>query len=212
MTIATATDFPSIKKVLDQRKGLNFMEARALAASMGSRLARSAEFDVYFSKVPPGEPLTLSNNAWTETIAAYPKPKKPFGDSVEWTDDRTGIRYTIDTSAFKGQKQIAIAFEGCDIVQDGSTLVFVPLSQPSIIEPFPQECGFYAAGMLLPFDDGSERSPASPGTKHLTRDNNGEWVGPVVRSYSRIRTPDNLDNDIYLIFRPSLNLGVFVKG
>ena len=204
----------TIRKVREQKDGLTFAEARALAASMGCRLARSAEFDDLFSRSPSGAPLTLSNNAWTETIAAYPRPKKPFGDGVDWKDHRTGMRYHMDTHEFKGQKGIAIAFEGCEIVMDKGTMVFVPILEPSVVAPFPQDCGFYPihAGVLLPSDDAGDRPPSSPDMRHLTRDNNGEWVGPVVRSYSRIRIPDNLDNDLYLIFRPSMNLGVFVKG
>jgi hypothetical protein len=202
-----------ITKVADQRNGLTFFQARKLADSVGRRLARNSEFDTFFS-LYQGPPLTLSNNAWTETIVAYPPPKKALGDSVEWTDHRTGTRYYLDTKDFKGQKRVALVFEGCDMNADGGTMVFSPKSGVVVVESFPQESGFYARhGQTgLPFDDGTSRRPGYSDTRHLSRDNNRQWVGPLVRSYSRITRPDNLDHDIYAHFRPSLNFGVFFAG
>jgi hypothetical protein len=202
----------AIRKIRDQKDGLSFREAHALAGTLGSRLARSSEFDRFFSEVPAAGPLTLSNNSWTETIVAYQHPRVPFGESLEWADAQGGIRCHLDTCGFRGQRGIALVFEGCEIAMDGGTMVFVPTGPVSPLERFPKECGFYAAHPLLglPYDDGKDHLPGHPGTVHLTRDNNGPWVGPVVRSYSRIRVPDNMDHDIYVAFRPSVRLGVFI--
>ncbi len=199
-------------KLRDQKQGLTFADAMALAASSGRRLARNAEFDRYFEAVKAGPALTLSNNAWTETILAYPMPKKPFGDAVEWADYRAKVRYHLDTKEFKGLKNAAITFEGCELVADGATVLFIPSSEVRLVERFPQECGFYATlpGCGIPYDDGGDRRPGFPGTRHLTRDNRGGWVGPLVRPYSRIQTPDNLDQEVYACFSPLLNMGVFV--
>ncbi|MFN7991873.1 MAG: hypothetical protein U0R44_07000 [Candidatus Micrarchaeia archaeon] len=211
MTIQANPGSGMLRLLRDQRNGLPFLEANALAESNGSRLARSREFDEFFSRIP-GPPLTLSNNAWTETILAYPKPRKPVGDSIEWTDIRTGLRYVLDSQDFKGQKNIALAFDGFKACQDGKTIALIPASGVVAIERFPQESGFYSSDPLtgIPVDDGSDHRPGYPGTKHLSRDNNDQWVGPIVRSYSRIRIPDNLDLDIYACFRPSSNFGVFI--
>ncbi len=201
-----------IRKIRDQKDGMSFFDALRLAGSMGTRLARNSEFDAFFSRGGREGPLTLSHNAWTETVVAYPGPKKPFGDAVEWNDHRTGTRYHVDTKEVKGQKGIALAFEGCDIITDGATLIFAPKAELIIIGPFPQESGFYAFSppLMLPYEDGTEHQPSAPMTRHLTRDNNNGWAGPLVRSYSRITYPDNLDQELILAFRPSLNLGIFV--
>ncbi len=201
-----------IRKVREQKGGLTFADAKALAEASGGRLPRNAEFDRFFEATPSGAPLTLSNNAWTGTIVAYPKPKKPFGDGVDWSDYRSKARYHMDTKEFRGQKLAALVFEGCELVPDNGRIVFVPTSEIRLVENFPQECGFYAflPDCGIPYNDGGDKRPGFPGTRHLTRDNNAEWVGPLVRPYSRIQTPDNLDQEIYACFSPGLNLGVFI--
>ncbi len=203
---------PLIRKARDQKDGLAFADAKAYAEASGGRLARNAEFDRFFGSSPAGQPLTLTHNAWTETVLAYPKPKAPFRDSVEWTDYRSQMRYIIDTREFRGQKRAAILFEGCELVPDGENMLIIPSVPPRLIERFPQECGFYSylPDCGIPIDDGGDRRPSLPGTRHLTRDNNGEWVGPLVRPYSRIRTPDDFDQEIYAHFSLSTRLGVFL--
>ena len=203
---------PVLRKLRDQKNGLTLFAAKALAESEGGRLARSSEFDYFFSQIPGGVSFNAGNlcqNAWTETIVAYPKSNEPIGDSIEWIDTSTALRQYLDTKNFKGLKGVALVFDGFTFSADRSTILYHPVSEIVVVENFPQEkhSGSKDPRTGIPILSKMD-FPHYPSYDLVRVDD--QWVGSIVRSYSRIANPDNFDNIYYVSFKPSCTLGVFV--
>ena len=82
---------------------------------------------------------------WTGTIVAHPRANGEIGDTIVYTDPKTGDRYILDTRNFKGEKGIALVLETgkYNIEQERRPsnrfdYVFLPKSEIWVVPNFPQ--------------------------------------------------------------------------
>ncbi len=82
---------------------------------------------------------------WTGTIVAYPAPGAPFGDNIILFDNRSRLRYVLETRAIKGERGAALVLEpgAYEISGKRGERMFVPKTAPIILPGFPQESGWY---------------------------------------------------------------------
>jgi hypothetical protein len=169
---------------------LSFSDAKKLEKN-GSRLitAQMAE-KLMVEPARAGDSMLAIGKFWTGTIVAYPKANLPFSYEVQ-VPNRPLI-FLLDTSDFRGEKNLALVFSEFEVHEDGRQRIYVP-KEVVPLAPFPQEsgwCSLHESG--VPIKNGKYG--------HYLWRWDGERVGPLVRAFGKD------GSDVFIHHRPSEKL------
>lgn len=142
---------------------------------------------------------------WTGTLVAYPAPGAPFLDWTVFYDQKSRLRYLLETQYIKGERGVALVLEpgAYDLVAKGAERHIVPNAPPLILPAFPQSSGWHDAdkATLLPTLGLGKR-------RYLWR-LDAEAVLPVVRENGH---GGWAKSDVFLNHRPSSRLLALFQG
>lgn len=162
------------------------------AVSRRSRMLDNPMADGLFCDVRPSQMILGIGPLCVLPLVAYPQANSRMGSSIEYS--AKPFRYHLDTSAFKGERGIAIAFKAFDMRIDEDWTIFQPVS-PKAIPAFPQESCW--AGMdretgVPTLSDLSER--------RFAMRTDAARIGLIVRYYGH---EGSSRHDIFMHHRPS---------
>jgi hypothetical protein len=149
------------------------------------RIARNCTLDgIYggndWQRLSPGGAI-LSG-----TVMAYPAAYSPMPAKIEHCMGY--IRSVIDTSAYAGERSIALAFDDFEVSfsKDGKSEIHIyrPKGPVTVLSQFPQRCEWMAADCDTPV-------LGLPGGIYLERAGHG-WVGQIFRTHSEVDVMDGL--------------------
>jgi len=153
--------------------------------------------------------VTSGLACWTGTMTAYEEPGKPFGKLVEYTDEKTGIRYVFPVpDEFVGMKDAILVAEHPDFTleSDGNNSI-VRAARIELIDKFPPASNkWYRADPKYGIPFGEEIDDSNPDARFLWR--NPKRVGLVARGYGDV---DDDGRGVGLDGRPSGAFGVVVE-
>jgi len=144
---------------------------------------------------------------WTGTMTGYTQPGERLGDTVEYVDPKTNIRWVFPVpQSFRGEKDCVLVVEHPDFTleRDGNTRI-VNAAKVGLVERFPPVDGWYDKDSSYGIPSGDKVKPSEQAVCLSRTDTR---VAPVVRG--------NADYDVRqlvgLFSKPSTGLGMIVEA
>ncbi len=143
---------------------------------------------------------------WTGTMVGYDEPGKPLGESIGFTDERTGIRYVFPVPKdHVGEKNIALVAEHPDFTLEADKNDRIVHAAEVGIVPFPDYEGYFPADPRYGIPTGDRAKDDDPPRSYLCRLE--KRVGLIARS----RYHHNGEIEVNLRDAPSEESGVAVE-
>ncbi len=149
---------------------------------------------------------------WSGTAAAYEKPGKKLGCTIEFTDGDTGSRYVFRVPPeHVGKRDVILMAEHPSfiMVQDGRDLVI--MTKSAIAAVLPENSGWYAIDPATQLPGRKKTTERDPEARMLVRDE--KMVTLVARSAVELDPRKGLEGtrDVLLCYPPSSTLGSIIE-
>jgi len=167
---------------IPRANGVSFEEALARAKAAGRIIASNKRLDQALVGSKKWETIKDAFACWTGTMIAYEETGKPFERSVEYVDDKTGIRHVFPVpDLYVGLKNCLLVTEHpyYSLETDGNNKIVRP-ARVELIAKFPAATQkWYLTDPKYGIPLGEETSLSNPDARCLIRIS--KRVGPVAR-------------------------------
>jgi len=175
---------PKLKVFITNADGVPMEEAIRRADEAGLVIASNKRMDQALVGSEEWKSVQTGSPCWTGTMTAYEEPGKAFGKIIEYTDDKTGLRYVFPVpDKFVGIKDSLLVVEhpGFMLEFDGDSRI-VRASEVDLIDMFPtNKTGWYIAEPIHEIPRGEKVDNSSPDARCLWRI--AKRVGLLARNY-----------------------------
>ncbi|NYZ74404.1 ankyrin repeat domain-containing protein [Candidatus Micrarchaeota archaeon] len=202
---------PKLEVFISKKQGATMEEALARADAEKRVIASNKRLSKALVGSDEWRSISEVFPCWTGTMVAYEEPGRAFGRFVEYTDNRTGIRYvfTVPDQFIRVKNGLLVAeHPDFKLEKDGNDLV-VRAARVELIERLPANEGWYLADPAHGIPFGGEVDNSNPDARYLSRID--KRVGLVARGYDYY---DGCDyrRVVYLVNAPSDAFGVAVEA
>jgi hypothetical protein len=130
---------PNLAVLVKRAKGVPMEGALVKADAAGSVIASNKRLGKVIVGSEEWRGISEVFTCWSGTMAAYDKPDKRLGTTIEYTDPKTGIRYVFPVpEEHQGKKNIVLIAEHPDFTleTDGKTRI-VKAKEVGVVPEFP---------------------------------------------------------------------------
>ena len=201
---------PLLEVLVEKENGVSMEEAIARAEKEKRVIASNKRLDQALVGSDEWKKIKAGLYCWSGTMTAYEEVEKPFGEVVEYTDGKTGLKYLFEVpQKYRGKTNCILVAEHPDYSLEikGNERI-IRTAKVELIEKFPADNNkWYLTDPKhgIPFGDSIDSS--NNDARYLSRIN--KMVGLSARGYDDI---GDYGRDVVLDVQPSTAFGVAVEA